>query len=238
MPGAPGKHSSTDREIAVHARRPGEALGPPDGRAAREAMKSGAPGRAPGRPALPSSQTGRLRAARSASAPGDGPACGRPGRARGPCRRVAREADGPAAGGAGERRWGRPAMWRAPEAAGEPPRARLRSRTMPRPASRTRVPFPRHRAPARGASACSVDGWSARGTCVRERYEAGRTERAKRGRTHARDLALARRKTVIALQRHLQTVLPSRSHETVRGPPRTRRLPRIRGPGGRVASGT
>ena len=61
--------------------------------AAREAMKSGAPGRAPGRPALPSSQTGRLRAVSAAWSPGDAPACGRPARVGRRCRRDARVAD-------------------------------------------------------------------------------------------------------------------------------------------------
>jgi hypothetical protein len=134
-------------------------------------MKTGAPGRAPGRPALPSSQTGRRLAVRSACSPGDGPACDRPGRAGGSCRSGAWMADDRFAGGAGGRRWGRPALPGVPWTAGEPPPTRVRGRALPLPASRTRVPFPRHRAPARGASACSIGGSSARGTCVRKGRE-------------------------------------------------------------------
>ena len=130
-------------------------------------MKSGAPGRAPGRAALPSSQTGRRAAVRPAWSPGDGPACGRPARVGGPCRRGAWVADGCEADGAGARRWGRPVARDAPEPARRPVRNRPRDRALPRPASRTRVPFPWHRAPARGASVCLVDGLSAWGTCVR-----------------------------------------------------------------------
>ncbi len=143
------------------------ALGPP-ARATREAMKTGAPGRAPGRPALPSSQTGRRLAVRPACVPGDVPACGRPVRAGGPCRSGAWMADDRCAGGAGGRRWGRPAAPDVTSAAGEPPPTHVRDRALPLPASRTPVPFPRHRAPARGASACSIGGSSARGTCVRK----------------------------------------------------------------------
>jgi hypothetical protein len=131
-------------------------------------VKSGAPGRAPGRPALPSSQTGRRAAVRAAVPPGDAAACGRPGRAGGPSRRGARVAERPVAGGAGGRRWGRPATWSERGAAGKPAPLHPRSRALPRPASRTRVPFPRHHAPARGASACSAGVSSARGTCVRQ----------------------------------------------------------------------
>jgi hypothetical protein len=138
-------------------------------------MKTGAPGRAPGRPALPSSQTGRRLAVRPACPPGDVPACDRPVRAGGPCRSGACVADDRCAGGAGARRWGRPAARAASRAAGEPPPTHVRGRALPLPASRTRVPFPRHRAPARGASACSIGGSSARGTCVREgRWGVGR----------------------------------------------------------------
>ena len=128
----------------------------------------GAPGRAPGRPAHPSSQTGRRSAVRPAWSPGDGPACGRPGRAGGPCRPGAWVADGVSAGGAGGRRWGRPVAGAATRPAGEPAPACVRDRALPLPASRTRVPFPRHRAPAREASVCSIGGSSARGTCVRK----------------------------------------------------------------------
>jgi hypothetical protein len=131
-------------------------------------MKTGAPGRAPGRPALPSSQTGRRLAVRPARSPGDGPASGRPGRGGGPCRSCAWMADDRFAGGAGGRRWGRTALLRVPRTAGEPPPGRVRDRVLPLPASRTPVPFPRHRAPAREASACSIGGSSARGTCVRK----------------------------------------------------------------------
>jgi hypothetical protein len=131
-------------------------------------MKTGAPGRAPGRPALPSSQTGRRLAFRPACSPGDGPASGRPGRGGGRCRSCAWLADDRYAGGAGGRRWGRPALPRVPTTAGEPPPGRVRGRALPLPASRTPVPFPQHRAPARGASACSIGGSSARGTCVRK----------------------------------------------------------------------
>ena len=62
--------------------------------AAREAMKSGVPGRTPGRSALPSSQTGRRRRIRPAVPPGGTPACGRPARVGGRCRSAARVADG------------------------------------------------------------------------------------------------------------------------------------------------
>ena len=47
-------------------------------------------------------------------------------------------------------------------------RMRREDRALPRPASRTRVPYQRHHAPARGASACSIGGSSAWGTCVRK----------------------------------------------------------------------
>jgi hypothetical protein len=131
-------------------------------------MKTGAPGRAPGSSGVPSSQIGRRVAVRPACWPGDVPACGRPVRAGGPCRSGAWVADDRCAGGAGGRRWGRPAALGVPETAGEPPPMPLRGRALPHPASRTRVPFPRHHAPARGASACSIGGSSARGTCVRK----------------------------------------------------------------------
>ena len=49
---------------------------------------------------------------------------------------------------------------------------------LPHPASRTRAPYPRRRAPARGASVWAVDCRSSGGTCVREATEAGRTETA------------------------------------------------------------
>jgi len=131
-------------------------------------MKSGAPGRAPGRPALPSSQTGRRLAVRRACSPVARPASGMPVRGGGHCRPGAGGADERCAGDAGARRWGRPASPDAPSQAGEPAAGRERGRALPRPASRTRVPFPRHHAPARGASAWSVGGSSARGTCVRK----------------------------------------------------------------------
>jgi hypothetical protein len=152
-------------------------------------MKTGAPGRAPGRPALPSSQTGRRLAVRPACSPGDEPACDRPVRAGGPCRSGAWVADDRCAGGAGGRRWGRSAARAAPAAAGEPPPTQVRGRALPRPASRTPVPFPRHRAPARGASACSIGGSSARGTCVRKgRGGVGRN--GARSRSRARPMWL------------------------------------------------
>jgi hypothetical protein len=131
-------------------------------------MKSGAPGRAPGRPALPSSQTGRRLAVRRVCSPVARPASGTPGRGGGHCRPGAGGADERCAGDAGARRWGRSASPDAPSQAGEPAAGRERDRALPRPASRTRVPFPRHHAPARGASAWSVGGSSARGTCVRK----------------------------------------------------------------------
>ena len=131
-------------------------------------MKSGAPGRAPGRPALPSSQTGRRLAVRRACSPVARPASGTPVRGDGRCRPGADGADERCAGDAGARRWGRPASPDAPPQAGEPAAERERDRALPRPASRTRVPFPRHHASARGASAWSVGGSSARGTCVRK----------------------------------------------------------------------
>ena len=155
-------------------------------------MKSGAPGRAPGRQALPSSQTGRLLAFRPACSPGDGPASGRPVRGGGRSRSGAVMADRSTACGAGERRWGRPAAPRAPEPAGEPVPERREDRTLPRPASRTRVPYRRHCAPARGASACSFGGSSAWGTCVRKgRGGVGRNGRRERRREPA-EMALSR----------------------------------------------
>ena len=131
-------------------------------------MKSGAPGRAPGRPALPSSQTGRRLAVRRACSPVARPASGSLGAgadAAAPAR-VELTSDVPAMrvhGGGG----GRPRLTRR-RRPGSRLRGGERDRALPRPASRTRVPFPRHHAPARGASACSVGGSSARGTCVRK----------------------------------------------------------------------
>src|SRR5829696_8672962 len=137
-------------------------------------MKSGAPGRAPGRPALPSSQTGRRLAVRLVASPVVRPAFDTPVRVGGRCRRGAGGADGGSAGDAGARRWGRPVPLAPPQAA-EPAAERGRDRTLPHPASRTPVPFPRHRASAREASAWSVGGSSARGTCVRKaRSQLGR----------------------------------------------------------------
>jgi hypothetical protein len=176
-PGEGGRRTRRRRQLLRHGppcrfRRATRGIAPPHSsrpvRAAREAMKTGAPGRAPGRPALPSSQTGRRLAVRPACSPSDVPARGRPVGAEGAFRSCAWMADGRFADGAGGRRWGRPAAQCAPETARLPPPTHVRDRALPRPASRTPVPFPRHRAPARGASACSVGGSSARGTCVRK----------------------------------------------------------------------
>ena len=134
----------------------------------------------------------------------DRPACGRPVRVGGRCRRGAGGADDGSAGDAGARRWGRSARPEAPRRAGEPAAERGRGRALPRPASRTRVPFPRHRAPARGASAWSVGGSSARGTCVRKaRVGVGRNGRDEHRPSRA-DSALLRGKCAPELQRILQ----------------------------------
>ena len=98
----------------------------------------------------------RRRARGSGSAwPGDEPAWCRPGAEAEPSRCGACGGDDRASGGAGVRRWGR-----AP--------ARDAQARLPHPALRTPGPYPWPRAPALGASACSVGCRSSKGTCVRK----------------------------------------------------------------------
>jgi hypothetical protein len=109
---------------------------------------------------------------------GEVPAWYRPVLARGP-RRAGASGDDRVVGDAGARAWGRRAGGAARERG-------------PHPASRTRRPYRRPSAPARGASACSGDVRSLRGTCVREtRVGVGRNaERSASGGSEGRDLAL------------------------------------------------
>jgi hypothetical protein len=122
------------------------------------------------------------RGVRICGRPGDEPAWCRPVGAARPSLCGAAYDDGRVAGGAGVRWWGR--AW----ARGAP------AQWWPHPASRTPGPCPWPRAPALGASACSVGGRSSKGTCVRKATVLLGRKTAQRPGSRRRNLRIPRPK--------------------------------------------